>query len=216
LVTGNTVIDALFWVRDLIDSNSEMQGKLAKQFDYLDLSKRLILVTGHRRENFGGALEEICFALRDLSDVEGVEILYPVHLNPNVQEPVRRILKDLPNVYLIDPVEYLSFVYLMMRAHIIVTDSGGIQEEAPSLGKPVLVTRDDTERPEAVEAGISKVVGSERNVLYGEVLNLLRDNDLYHAMIAKENPYGDGLASMRIVGQVTQDLLGTTLKVGTA
>ncbi|WP_334158865.1 non-hydrolyzing UDP-N-acetylglucosamine 2-epimerase [Achromobacter insolitus] len=197
-VTGNTVIDALQLVVTKLQSNREMARSLEKRFQFLDPSKRLVLVTGHRRENFGDGFERICSALRTLSVREDIQIVYPVHLNPSVQEPVRRILGDVENVFLIEPQDYLPFVYLMSRAYLIVTDSGGVQEEAPSLGKPVLVMRDTTERPEAVEAGTVKLVGTDIDKITTGVLTLLDDEIAYQAMARALNPYGDGKASTRI------------------
>ncbi|HIQ16259.1 MAG TPA: UDP-N-acetylglucosamine 2-epimerase (non-hydrolyzing), partial [Leucothrix sp.] len=161
-VTGNTVIDALLWVKEKIDNNPTLESTLSKTYDFLDESKKLILVTGHRRESFGDGFERICEALRKIAlGNANVQIVYPVHLNPNVQEPVNRLLADVNNIFLIEPQDYLPFIYLMTKSTIILTDSGGIQEEAPSLGKPVLVMRDTTERPEAVEAGTVKLVGTD-------------------------------------------------------
>lgn len=199
-VTGNTVIDALLIVRDEIRSNSELQKKYKDQFDYLSDKRKLILVTGHRRENFGGGFERICEALADLAaQYTEVDIVYPVHLNPNVQEPVNRLLKNLPNVHLIDPLDYEPFVYLMDRSYLILTDSGGIQEEAPSLGKPVLVMRDTTERPEAVLAGTVKLVGTDVASIVANVSGLVESNDAYQEMAKAHNPYGDGKACRRII-----------------
>jgi UDP-N-acetylglucosamine 2-epimerase (non-hydrolysing) len=197
-VTGNTVIDALLSVSRRLDSNTALSTQLASGFPFLDVNKRLILVTGHRRENFGAGFEAMCNALKQVASEPGVELLYPVHLNPQVQEPVRRILSDAPNVHLIEPLDYLPFVYLMKRSHIILTDSGGIQEEAPSLGKPVLVMRDTTERPEALEAGTVKLVGTDRERIVSETRRLLHDPDAYQAMSFAHNPYGDGQACQRI------------------
>jgi UDP-N-acetylglucosamine 2-epimerase (non-hydrolysing) len=173
--------------------------KFKKKFDYLNPNKRLILVTGHRRENFGDGFERICQALKTLSERPDVQIVYPVHLNPSVQEPVKRILGKASNVHLIEPQDYLPFVYLMSQAHIIITDSGGVQEEAPSLGKPVLVMRETTERPEAVEAGTVKLVGTDIAVIVLEAHRLLDDSEAYQGMARALNPYGDGLASSRIL-----------------
>ncbi|MCD0279733.1 UDP-N-acetylglucosamine 2-epimerase (non-hydrolyzing) [Xanthomonas melonis] len=197
-VTGNTVIDALISVVAKIEADSELKRDLAANFPFLDPSKRLILVTGHRRENFGQGFEQICHALKALADRGDVQIVYPVHLNPNVQEPVNRILAGTDNVHLIEPLDYLPFVYLMSRSYIILTDSGGIQEEAPSLGKPVLVMRDTTERPEAVDAGTVKLVGTSRDAIVSEAFKLLDDAVTYETMSMAHNPYGDGLASSRI------------------
>ena len=198
-VTGNTVIDALFWVKKKLQQDKSLSVSLATNFDYLDPSKRLILVTGHRRESFGDAFERICEALREIANLHPEsQILYPVHLNPNVQEPVNRLLKGLGNVFLIEPQQYLTFCYLMDRASIILTDSGGIQEEAPSLGKPVLVMRDITERPEAVEAGTVKLVGTDVEKIVTEASTLLTDAQAYQTMAFANNPYGDGQACQRI------------------
>lgn len=203
-ITGNTVIDALLQVVERIEKDSGLRQKLDKQFGYLAShnERRLILVTGHRRENFGEGFEAICRALADLAAREDVEIVYPVHLNPNVREPVGRLLADRPRVHLIEPLEYLPFVYLMNRATLIITDSGGVQEEAPSLGKPVLVMREVTERPEAVDAGTVRLVGTDHGRIVSEATRLLDDPVAYHAMARAHNPYGDGLASRRIVEEV--------------
>lgn len=199
-VTGNTVIDALLWVKSKIESDAVLLGELAKRYAFLDSNKRLILVTGHRRESFGGGFESICEALCHIATVhEDVEILYPVHLNPQVQEPVNRLLKGISNVHLIEPQDYLPFVYLMMRSYLILTDSGGVQEEAPSLGKPVLVMRNTTERPEAVNAGTVQLVGTDAHKIIQSVGVLLADDDAYKAMSLAHNPYGDGEACSRIV-----------------
>lgn len=199
-VTGNTVIDALFWVRDRVMSNAALQADLAQRYPYLDATKKLILVTGHRRESFGGGFERICSALAEIARTHPeVQVVYPVHLNPNVSEPVNRILKDIGNVMLIDPQDYLPFVYLMTKAYMILTDSGGIQEEAPSLGKPVLVMRDTTERPEAVDAGTVRLVGTDVVNIVDAVTRLLTDESEYHAMSRAHNPYGDGHACQRIL-----------------
>jgi UDP-N-acetylglucosamine 2-epimerase (non-hydrolysing) len=202
-VTGNTVVDALFDVIETIDQRSELKRELQEQFSFLNPLKRLVLVTGHRRENFGNGFENICQSLKQLSMREDVEILYPVHLNPSVQEPVNRILGGLPNVYLIAPQDYLPFVYLMSQSHLIISDSGGIQEEAPSLGKPVLVVRDTTERPEAVLAGTVRLVGTDSERIYRETCELLDSDAAYQRMAIAHNPYGDGFASKRIVDVLT-------------
>lgn len=199
-VTGNTVIDALFWVREKLNRNSLLSNELTSRFDYLDPIKKLILVTGHRRESFGGGFERICEALRQIATNNlDVQVLYPVHLNPNVQEPVSRLLKDLDNVFLIEPQQYLPFCYLMDRASIILTDSGGIQEEAPSIGKPVLVMRETTERPEAVDAGTVRLVGTDVDLIVSQVELLLTNSIEYQKMSKAYNPYGDGLACARIL-----------------
>ncbi|AYO17491.1 UDP-N-acetylglucosamine 2-epimerase (non-hydrolyzing) [Vibrio owensii] len=199
-VTGNTVIDALLMVKRKIDTNQKLNEELASQLPYLDESKKLILVTGHRRESFGSGFERICEALaKTANEHEDVQILYPMHLNPNVREPVNRILSNLDNVQLIEPQQYLPFIYLMNRAHIILTDSGGIQEEAPSLGKPVLVMRDTTERPEAIEAGTVKLVGTDVERISSSLTELLTDKEAYATMSFAHNPYGDGEACYRIL-----------------
>lgn len=198
-VTGNTVIDALLQVDARFESDTALESEMAHRFPWLQPSRRLILVTGHRRENFGDGFERICRALARIAQREDVQIVYPVHLNPNVREPVHRHLSGLSNVHLIEPQEYLPFVYLMRRSYLILTDSGGVQEEAPSLGKPVLVMRDTTERPEAVEAGTVRLVGTNDDVIVGELTSLLDDSALYARMSEAHNPYGDGNASLRIV-----------------
>lgn len=198
-VTGNTVIDALLEVVSRIKSDAGLARKLASQFPFLNTTKRLILVTGHRRENFGDGFERICKALASLAERKDIQIVYPVHLNPNVQEPVKRILNGLDNVFLIEPLDYLPFVCLMNRSYLIITDSGGVQEEAPSLGKPVLVMRDTTERPEAVEAGTVRLVGTDVNQIVTEASKLLDDDIVYEAMSLAHNPYGDGKAAQRIL-----------------
>ena len=199
-VTGNTVIDALFWVRDRVMNNPELRSSLAQRYPFLDTSKKMILVTGHRRESFGGGFEQICSALAEIAlKHPEVQVVYPVHLNPNVSEPVNRILKGIDNIILIDPQDYLPFVYLMNHAYLILTDSGGIQEEAPSLGKPVLVMRDTTERPEAVDSGTVLLVGTNINKIVDAVTRLLTDEAAYHQMTRAHNPYGDGHACQRIL-----------------
>lgn len=198
-VTGNTVIDALLNVVEKIKTDVLLNQQLSERFAFLQENKRLILVTGHRRENFGQGFEDICKALREIARRDDVEIVYPVHLNPNVQEPVRRILGDCPRIHLIEPLDYLPFVYLMNRAYLLLTDSGGIQEEAPSLGKPVLVMRDTTERPEAVEAGTVWLVGTDASRIVADTIELLDDAQEYQRMSQAHNPYGDGRAAQRIV-----------------
>lgn len=206
VVTGNTVVDALLTVRSRLDSDPVLRRRAESRFGFLDPNRRLILVTGHRRESFGSGFEEICTGLRLIARRTDVQIVYPVHLNPAVQIPVRRMLSGLPNVHLIEPLDYIPFVNLMMRSHIILTDSGGIQEEAPSLGKPVLVMREVTERPEALEAGTVELVGAHAQRIYDGVANLLDSPARYAAFARAHNPYGDGLASQRI----RDALLGNT------
>lgn len=199
-VTGNTVIDSLLKVVAKLESNQALQSEFHEQFAFLNNKKKLVLVTGHRRESFGGGFERICQALVNTAkEFPDVEIVYPVHLNPNVREPVNRLLSGLSNIHLIEPLDYLPFVYLMNKAYIIVTDSGGIQEEAPSLGKPVLVMRDTTERPEAVAAGTVKLVGTDVDVICSNLKVLLTDNAAYERMSFAHNPYGDGEACARIL-----------------
>jgi UDP-N-acetylglucosamine 2-epimerase (non-hydrolysing) len=198
-VTGNTVIDALLKTRASISSSTELTAQCEARLPKLSENKRLILVTGHRRENFGQGFINICTALQTLADDrQDIEIVYPVHLNPNVQEPVQKMLGSRKNIHLIDPLDYLPFIHLMDRSHLILTDSGGIQEEAPSLGKPVLVMRDTTERPEAVEAGTVKLVGTDTKRIIKEVNELMDRSDAYNAMSFAHNPYGDGNACRRI------------------
>ncbi|MDK1389769.1 UDP-N-acetylglucosamine 2-epimerase [Ensifer psoraleae] len=201
-VTGNTVIDALLQVQRRLETDARLASDLAERFSFLR-GRRLVLITGHRRENFGGGFERICSAIQQLSkEFPSDDFVYPVHLNPNVREPVGRILNGLPNVHLIEPLEYLPFVYLMTRAHIILTDSGGIQEEAPSLGKPVLVMRETTERPEAVKAGTVKLVGTDAAQIAAGVGQLMNDKSAYDQMAFAHNPYGDGQACFRILSAI--------------
>lgn len=210
-VTGNTVIDALFLALERITNDADLEAGVIESINSnsatfriassdSDAQRRLILVTGHRRENFGQGFINICEALKTIAmNNPGMDIVYPVHLNPNVQEPVNAILGGVGNVHLIAPLQYESFLYLMSRAHLIITDSGGVQEEAPSLGKPVLVMRDTTERPEAVEAGTVKLVGTDTEAIVNEAQRLLDDEIEYAKMAQSHNPYGDGSACRRIV-----------------
>ncbi len=199
-VTGNTVIDALIWVRDRVMASDDLREELAVRYPFLTAGKKMILVTGHRRESFGRGFEQICHALAEIAAQNpDVQIVYPVHLNPNVSEPVNRILGHIENVILIEPQDYLPFVWLMNHAWLILTDSGGIQEEAPSLGKPVLVMRETTERPEAIKAGTVRLVGTDTKHLVAEVTRLLHDEKEYQAMSHAHNPYGDGQACSRIL-----------------
>lgn len=195
-VTGNTVIDALLWVRDKLRN----EQVICEELKNIDFSRKIVLVTGHRRENFGQGFSNVCTALRDVAlKNSDVDIIYPVHLNPNVQKPVNELLGNIKNVILIKPLDYKPFVQLMDKAYFIITDSGGIQEEAPSLGKPVLVTRDTTERPEAVDTGVVKLVGTDIDRIVGEANLLLKDEKYYESMSKVQNPYGDGQACNRIV-----------------
>lgn len=194
-ITGNTCIDAVLHVRDGLENGTMASGS----WPDLDPNKKLLLVTAHRRESFGEGFEQICLALATLAQRPDVQIVYPVHPNPNVQGPVNRHLRNLDNVHLIEPQSYVPFVDLMRRAHILITDSGGVQEEGPSLGKPILVMRDKTERPEAVEAGTVKLVGTDRNRIVSEAVRLIEDSEAYQSMARVHNPYGDGHASRRIL-----------------
>lgn len=211
VVTGNTVIDALYWVVDRLKSsdllaNEQKKIILSSGYDInrLKTSKKLVLITGHRRENFGTGFLNICYAIKNLSEkYPDTDFVYPMHLNPNVRKPIHEVfgedLSNLKNLFFIEPLEYLSFVYLMEKSFLVLTDSGGIQEEAPGLGKPVLVMRDTTERPEAVTAGTVKLVGTDEKKIIQEVSELLDNDKAYHAMSRAVNPYGDGKACERIV-----------------
>jgi len=203
IVTGNTVIDALFLALQKIENDKTLESKIiseiASQYP-LKEAKKIILVTGHRRENFGQGFINICNSLKTLAlNNPDIDIVYPVHLNPNVQKPVKEILADVDNIYLINPLQYEQFIYMMNRSHFIITDSGGVQEEAPSLGKPVLVMRDTTERPEALKAGTVKLVGTDPEVIIAEAQKLLDDKEEYERMSKAHNPYGDGKASQGII-----------------
>ena len=203
IVTGNTVIDALFLALDKIEKNTNLKSKIVDSINSqykLQDNKKIILVTGHRRENFGQGFVNICEALKTLAlNNPDIDIVYPVHLNPNVQKPVNEILSNTPNVYLIEPLQYEQFIYMMNKSYFIITDSGGVQEEAPSLGKPVLVMRDTTERPEAVDAGTVKLVGTNKEVIIEEAQKLLDNKEEYEKMSKAHNPYGDSKACERIV-----------------
>ncbi|MEN1925991.1 non-hydrolyzing UDP-N-acetylglucosamine 2-epimerase [Luteimonas qiangzhengi] len=201
-VTGNTVVDALLQSVARIQGDQGLSAQLDSTLPSFAPSRRLVLVTGHRRESFGEGFENICRALGGIAELDDVEVVYPVHLNPNVQEPVQRLLGDRPNVHLIAPLDYLPFVQLMRRADLIITDSGGIQEEAPSLGKPVLVMRDVSERPEAVSAGTARLVGTDPDRIHDAALELLGSTNKYAAMANARNPYGDGMAAIRIVEHI--------------
>lgn len=202
-VTGNTVIDSLHWVRDEVLTRRSVRAELEKRFAYLRPERRLMLVTNHRRENFGAGMDSVYRALRVLaSRFEDVDVVFPIHLNPQARKPALEILGDVANVHLIEPVEYVQFVYLMSRSHLIITDSGGVQEEAPSLDVPVLVTRETTERPEAVEAGTALLVGVDHDLIVREATRLLTDDSAYRDIVDRENPYGDGHAAARIVDHI--------------
>lgn len=210
-VTGNTVIDALHTVVAKVKGDKELNASLAEELkrcgydtSRLDGGKKMVLITGHRRENFGDGFISMCTAIKDLTlKYPDVDFVYPMHLNPNVRRPIHEVfgedLNNLGNMFFIEPLEYLSFVFLMEKANVVLTDSGGIQEEAPGLGKPVLVMRDTTERPEALSAGTVKLVGTDYDKIVGEVSRLLDDEDYYNVMSHAVNPYGDGLACGRIV-----------------
>ena len=206
IVTGNTVIDALYLALDKINNSTELRDKIVKGIEDevankdFSLDSKFILVTGHRRENHGQGFINICKGLKEIAQNNpDVNIIYPVHLNPNVQKPVKELLSDITNIYLINPMQYESFIYLMDKAYFIITDSGGVQEEAPSLGKPVLVMRDTTERPEALEAGTVKLVGVDSELIFNEAQKLLDNSQAYEKMSKAHNPYGDGKACQRIV-----------------
>lgn len=212
VVTGNTVIDALHIVIDRISKNNELEyqtgrhiAQMGYDVDRLQSGRRMVLITGHRRENFGEGFLNICHAIKHLSDkFNDVDFVYPMHLNPNVRKPVLEILgSDCPNVFLIEPLEYLPFVYMMEKSYLILTDSGGVQEEAPGLGKPVLVMRNTTERPEAVDAGTVRLVGTDMQKIEQEVTALLTDRSIYKRMSEAVNPYGDGFAAGRIIDFIT-------------
>ncbi len=203
-VTGNTVIDALLTIRKKLEENPALTSEVAARFPFLRDGARLILITGHRRESFGGGFERICAAIRAAAaEFPAADFLYPVHLNPNVREPVARLLDKVSNVHLLEPLDYLPFVYLMNRAHLILTDSGGIQEEAPSLGKPVLVMRETTERPEALREGTVRLVGTDAGRITGGIRLLMNSPEEYERMSRAHNPYGDGKASERITAAIS-------------
>jgi UDP-N-acetylglucosamine 2-epimerase (non-hydrolysing) len=206
-VTGNTVIDALLMAVEMIHSNEALRSQIVKTIadkGYpIGSQRKIILITGHRRENFGEGFIHICEAIQRLAEkYPDFDLIYPVHFNPNVRKPVYDLLGHTPNIYLIEPIEYLPFIYLMERSYLVLTDSGGIQEEAPSLGKPVIVMRNTTERPEAVEAGTVILAGTDKDLIYKEVSMLIEDEGHYHSMSRAHNPYGDGLAAKRIVDEL--------------
>ena len=210
VVTGNTVVDSLVWTRDRVLGDQALKAGFDRTFAFLNGEKRLVLVTGHRRESFGSGFENICEALLEIAGRGDVEVLYPVHLNPNVRGPVHERLSDHSAIHLIEPVDYPAFVYLMERSYLILTDSGGIQEEAPSLGKPVLVMRDVTERPEAVQSGAVEVVGTDPRRIVTAVGHLLNDPDRYRRMSTAGNPFGDGAAAGRIVAALLHQVVRPT------
>ncbi|MER9417562.1 UDP-N-acetylglucosamine 2-epimerase (non-hydrolyzing) [Mesorhizobium sp. M0306] len=201
-VTGNTVIDTLLHFSNAIDADRLMNAKLAARFPFLDPSKKMILVTGHRRENFDGGIQRICTALTGLAARGDVQIVYPVHPNPNVSSVVNAELEGVPNIHLVEPQDYLPFLYLQKQSYLVLTDSGGVQEEAPSLGKPVLVMRENTERPEGIVAGTARLVGTDVEKILFNANRLLDDQAAYRGMAERHNPYGDGRASNRIVEEL--------------
>jgi UDP-N-acetylglucosamine 2-epimerase len=207
LVTGNTGIDALLYVSRLIDDDAALLGQISQRYNFLGQGRNLILVTGHRRESFGQGFEQICDGLLAVAQREDVSVLYPVHLNPEVQSVVKKRLRGQSNIHLIEPVEYLDMVYLMKRAKLIVTDSGGIQEEGPALGRPVLVMRDVTERPEALSTGIVKLIGTDPKKMQDEVSRLLNDEAHYDAIARPVFPYGDGTAGSQIISFLKKELV---------
>ena len=205
-VTGNTVIDTLLYFSDRMDADLPLNAELASRFPFLDANKKLILVTGHRRENHGGGIERICTALKVLATRGDVQIVYPVHPNPQVRGVVEAQLAGVPNVFLIDPQDYLPFLYLQKHSYLVLTDSGGVQEEAPSLGKPVLVLRENTERPEGVAGGTARLVGTDVDLIVSNATRLLDDPSAYRGMAERHNPYGDGRASARILKELLRDV----------
>jgi UDP-N-acetylglucosamine 2-epimerase len=207
LVTGNTVIDAMQMTLARIAADAGAREGFQREFDWIDPRRRLILVTGHRRESFGEGFQQICQALSRLAQRPDVQIVYPVHLNPSVRAPVFEILGNLPTVKLIEPLDYRSFLWLMQSCYFILTDSGGIQEEAPAIGKPVLVMRETTERPEGIEAGVSRLVGTRADRIVEACESLLCNSALYRSMSTAKNPFGDGRAAQRI----TSDLLNVSI-----
>ena len=209
LISGNTVIDALFWMINKIDSDESLKNSiihhLNQQLNFNWRNKKYVLITGHRRENFGEGFQDICNAIESLAKkYNDIHFIYPVHLNPNVQKPVKQILGNLTNVHLIDPLDYQYFIYILKFSYLILTDSGGIQEEAPSLGKPVLVMRDLTERPEAVKAGTVHLVGTNSQIIFENVSKLIDNKDQYNNMAQAHNPYGDGNASKKIIAGIIE------------
>ena len=204
-VTGNTVIDALIYTKSKVLSNEKYSEPLKEKFKFIHPNKKTILVTCHRRESFGGGFKRICHSIKKIAETyEDIQIVFPVHLNPNVQKPVNEILSEIQNIFLIPPQSYYEFIYLMNSVDFILTDSGGIQEEAPSLGKPVLVLRDNSERPEAINAGTVKIVGTDPDLIFNETVRLIEDRNYYDSMSLAHNPYGDGQASKKITKFLTE------------
>lgn len=205
-LVGNTVIDSLLGVVNRFEQDFALTESMQNRFSAIDFNKRIILVTGHRRENWGEGIENLCEALKELAQYKHVEVVYPVHLNPNVKSVVMAALSNVANIHLVEPLDYLPFVYLLSRCYMVITDSGGVQEEAPSLGKPVLVTRDTTERPEGITAGTAKLVGRSKEGLLKEAALLLNDTVEYQSMASACNPYGDGSAAQQIVNTLVNKL----------
>ena len=207
-VTGNTVVDALLYMRQQIHDKAHLHARVEQAFSFLDGDKKLILVTGHRRESYGSGFQSICVALSDIATEfeDAAEIVYPVHLNPNVKGPVTERLSGISNLHLIEPTDYVEFIYLLEQSHIILTDSGGIQEEAPAFGKPVLVMRNKTERREAIDAGSAQLVGTDRRKIFEAVSSLLTRPEMYQEMSRVSNPFGDGKAAGRITKAITNYL----------
>ena len=207
LQTGNTVIDALFIALRKIENDTALKKKIIEYFSFLDLDKKIVLITGHRRESFGKGFEEICKSIKELADdFRDMQFVYPVHLNPNVRKPVEEFLSGMSNIFLIDPLEYLPFIFLMQKSYLILTDSGGIQEEAGALNVPVLVMREITERPEGIEAGTIRLVGTEKTKIVSSFIELINDKAIYQKMSEAENPFGDGLASKKIASYLSMEL----------
>lgn len=205
--TGNTVIDALFLALEIIQADIKLQKRIMKQFSFIDFDKKIVLITGHRRESFGEGFKKICSSIKELANsYQNIQFIYPVHLNPNVKQPAKEILSNIDNIFLINPLEYLPFVFLMQKSHIILTDSGGIQEEAGALDIPVLVMRDITERPEGVSAGTIKLVGTEKASIVNSFNELFNNDDLYKKMSKAKNPFGDGTSSEKISNYLVSEL----------
>lgn len=206
IITGNTVIDALLFTKKNIDQDAKLSKSLEKKFNFLSKTKKTLLITGHRRENFDSGLQNLCIALKKiLGERDDIQIVFPVHLNPNVRKIIKNELSDLDNIYLLEPQNYLNFIYLFSNCFLILTDSGGIQEEAPSLGKPTLILRNETERPEVVEAGCAKIVGTSVNKIVKSVISLLEDPKLYEQMSKVKNPFGDGNSGELIVKKLIEE-----------
>ncbi|MFD1747282.1 non-hydrolyzing UDP-N-acetylglucosamine 2-epimerase [Rhizobium helianthi] len=203
--TGNPVVDALLFMRNRLQTEAALREKMASVFDWINPVKKLVLVTGHRRESFGKGFEEICLAIREIADSTDADVVYPVHLNPNVREPVKRILGSASNVRLLEPLAYDEFIYLMDKSDLILTDSGGIQEEAPSFGTPVLIMRETSERREAIDAGVARLVGANAERIVEETRKLLLDEAAYSAMSRVHNPFGDGTASLKIAEDILKN-----------